>query len=311
MLNLRITWQRIALAISLLLGLILTPGYAAARPQPAAVLDPRPLEDHIIVSILSPLPKTVCLGQKLKIEFGVMLFGGTPSPMPLTELVPIVVRAQAKLGKVSPEKMTIAGVTRWESKVRTLTYIAPRKAGQDLVTIAAFFGSSDAHAQDLTFEVKPCKYRAAIQATEKDISSATQNEMWKIIMNFNAIGEFAQEEDSDSLKGEGTVNLWLDGIYMGPKNAFSCDVTQMLSGNGTFQIGGQAQEGLSIDTTFDPMALSAFTVACKGPGASGSGGTQPTTGPGFAFKVTVPAEGGTQEYVYGTLTLHINVFRES
>src|SRR5512139_400554 len=108
MFKLRATWQRMTLVISLLLGLILTPGYAAARPQPAAVLDPRPLEDHIIVSILSPLPQTVCLGQKLKIEFGVMLFGGTPSPVPLAELVPIVVRAQAKLGKVSPEKMTIA-----------------------------------------------------------------------------------------------------------------------------------------------------------------------------------------------------------
>ena len=311
MLDLRITWQRMALAISLL-GLILTPGYAAARPQPAAVLDPRPLEDHIIVSILSPVPQTVCLGQKLSIEFGVMLFGGTPSPVPLTELVPIVVRAQAKLGKVSPEKMTIAGVTREESNVRTITYIAPRKAGKEMVTIAAFFGDSDAHAEDLTFEVKPCKYRTAIQATEKDLSgAATQNSIWKMIMNFNAIGEFAQEEDSDSLKGDGTVNLWLDGIYVGPKNAFSCSVTQMLSGDGTFQIGGQVQEDLSIDTTFDSMALSAFTVACKGPGASGSVGTKPTTGPGFAFKVTVPAEGGSQEYMYGTLTLHVNVFRES
>ena len=320
MLNLRYVGRRIALSISLL-SLLLMSSYTPARSAPAVVAGPRPLEDHIIVSILSLLPSKVCLGQKLTIEYGVMVFMGKPWPdsvIPAARLDSITVRAQAKLGKVSPDKSSIPGPSDWKTYARTITYTAPRQAGKDLVTIAAFLDlGGDAHGQDLEFEVRPCKYRAALQATEKDVAFPTDAaDLWKPILAFNAIGEFEQDEESNALKGNGTVKMWLDAIYLGPKNAITCDVTQMLSGAGTFDLEGEAQEDLSIDMQFAPMAFSALTVACQGAGGvHGSGGVPPSTGPAFAINITMPQEGGTQDYEFsqgmGSMLLHITVFRRS
>lgn len=322
MLNWPYVWRRIACSVSLLAWLLMS-SELALHPVQAVPLRDEPLTGNIIVSILSVPPREVCLGQKLKIEFGVMIFSSAvphenDSDSLLAPLVPLgdlTVRAKARSGKVSSEKIIIRQPVYWKSYVHTITYTAPRKAGKDMLTIAAFF-ASDEHKRDLEFEVKRCKYSAAIQATEKDVAfPADAAALWKPVMSFNAIGEFEQQEESNDLMGKGTVSMWLDAIYQGPREAFSCDVTQMLSGSGTFQVEGTQDNALAIDTQFSPMAFGPFTVACQGSGGSGSGGIPPSTGPAFAINFTIPDGGGTQDHNFtqgmGNMILHIAVFPRS
>ncbi|CAG0927916.1 hypothetical protein TFLX_00695 [Thermoflexales bacterium] len=320
MLNWQSVWRRI-ICSACLLALLLTSTYPAVNPVQAAPLRDEPVEGNIIVTILSQPPSKVCFGQKVNIEFGVMIFsssGGQQFDPPLAPLVPladITMLAKARSGKVTPGKFFERHPAYWKAYTYTLTYTAPRKAGKDMVSIAAFF-VRDEHRRDLEFDVKRCKYAAAIQATEKDVAfPADAAALWKPVMSFNAIGEFEQAEESNSLTGNGTVNMWLDAIYQGPREAFSCDVTQMLSGSGTFEVEGVQEDTLSLDAQFSSMAFGPFTVACQGAGGSGSGGIPASTGPAFAINFTMPDGGGTQDYNFsqgtGNMILHITVFPRS
>jgi hypothetical protein len=249
---------------------------------------------------MSPEPKQVCLWKKLPMEAYLSLidngYGDLLAPL-LPEKGGATLTLSASLGSVTPQKFTIGDLWANKIEIRNFTYTA-RKAGHEVITVKATWAGGEPGTATMEFDVKPCNYKVhGIVDLTKVTGMNIANPYWQAMGTYDVSGTVVAKEDS--IKGEGTVNLFMDETFTGQDIDGTCTHNPPWQGASTVEmdgdIGALAENGtLDLKFTLEPLAVNATTVTCQGSDGGGGSASSPAfTVPSFDLDFDpLPADGG-------------------